>query len=211
MSTPVWPVLRQKMANNRGRGPAEFAAKALAFAAATATSHYRLRKATTLGLGIRIIGHPPVVHNGGTLKLGNDVILEAPVQPIFFHVLAGAQLTLGDGVNINDGVRFECTRAIQIGNRVKIGFGVAIIDNNFHDIYDRAVRPAGEPVVLEDDVWIAAHALILPGVTIGEGSVVGGASVVSRDVPPFTIVAGNPARVVRQLRAEEFTRPTPTA
>jgi acetyltransferase-like isoleucine patch superfamily enzyme len=203
-------LLRRKLANNRGRPPAEVAARAAAFVAATVVSRYHLRKATSTGWGGRVIGHAPLIHNEGTLTLGNEVKLEAPVRPIFFHVLPGGRLILGDQVAVNDGVRIECTSLIRIGNRVRIGFGAAIIDNHFHDLYDRATRPVGDPVVLADDVWIAANALVLPGVTVGEGSVVAAASVVSRDVPPFTVVAGNPARVIRSLDAWRFTRPDPT-
>lgn len=196
--------LRQKLANNRDRRPTELAARAVAFSAATIRSRYRLRKATSLGVGVRILGHPPVIHNDGVLRLGNDVKLEAPVVPIFLHVFPAGELILGNNVAVNDGVRFECTSSIRIGDRVRIGFGVAIIDNHFHEIYDREKRPAGEPIVIENDAWIAAKAVIMPGVTIGEGSVVAAGCVVPRDVPPFTVVAGNPARVIRTLDAEEF-------
>ena len=58
-------------------------------------------------------------------------------------------------------------------------------------------------VVIEDGVFIGVHAIILPGVTIGEGAMVGAGAVVTKDVPPRTMVAGNPARVIRQLDAEE--------
>jgi acetyltransferase-like isoleucine patch superfamily enzyme len=63
-----------------------------------------------------------------------------------------------------------------------------------------------KPIRIERNVWIGFDACVLPGVTIGEGSVIGAKSVVTADVPPFTVVAGNPARVIRSLNAEEKNR-----
>lgn len=69
---------------------------------------------------------------------------------------------------------------------------------------DAAQRAAGleytHPVTIGDNVWIAAGAQVLPGVTIGEGSVIGAGSVVTRDVPPYSLAVGNPCRVIRQLK-----------
>ena len=93
--------------------------------------------------------------------------------------------------------------------------GVQIYDNNTHplDPVDRAKNLPVEkenvaPVLIEDDAWIGAHATILRGVTIRRGSVVATYAVVSRDVPPMSVVAGNPAKVVKTLSggAEEKTR-----
>ncbi|MBI4818115.1 MAG: hypothetical protein HY791_17770 [Deltaproteobacteria bacterium] len=74
-----------------------------------------------------------------------------------------------------------------------------VIDCEFHELYRRNQRPPARPVTIEDDVWIGAKASILPGVTIGRGAVIGVSAVVAHDVPPFTIVAGVPARHVRKL------------
>jgi acetyltransferase-like isoleucine patch superfamily enzyme len=100
----------------------------------------------------------------------------------------------------------SCADRITIGNRVLIAHFASIYDNNNHPI-DPGARaknmPIGKddfaPVVIEDDVWIGAHAVVLKGVTIGRGSVVAMGSVVTKDVPPMTVVAGNPARVVKQI------------
>jgi maltose O-acetyltransferase len=194
-------VLRQKLAENRGREPTELVVRAVRVSARTARSHYCLRKATSIGIGIRIVGHPPMIRNAGILSLGNDIKLEAPVRPIYFNVFRGGELVLGERVYINDGARFECTREIRVGDRATIGFGVVVMDNNFHGVHDRDLRPPGRPVVIENDVWIGAGAILLPGVRIGEGAIVGAGAVVSRDVPPFTLVAGSPARIVRSLDA----------
>ncbi len=204
-------VLRRKLSNNRESARTDVLVRAVTFSAATARSRYCLRHATSLGVGIRILGRPPVIRNEGSLVFGNDVKLEAPIRPIYFRVHSGAELTLGEGVAVNEGVRLECTCSIRVGDRVHIGFGAVLIDNSFHDVYDRTTRPPGRPIVVEDDAWIGARAIVLPGVRIGEGAIVGAGAIVSKDVPPFTVVAGNPAQVVRSLSAELFTRQAPAS
>jgi acetyltransferase-like isoleucine patch superfamily enzyme len=84
-----------------------------------------------------------------------------------------------------------------------------IVDSAFHELLDRSKRPASQPVVIEDDVWIGAKASIMPGVTIGRGSVVGTAAVVTKDVPPFSVVAGVPARIVKTLDPAKFVASRP--
>jgi acetyltransferase-like isoleucine patch superfamily enzyme len=196
--------LRRKIANNRRRPAWEAGGRGLAFIASTARSQLQLRKVTSIGIGVRVLGLAPVIHNRGTIRLGNDVVLEARTRRIFFNVWPEGELTLGHGVVVNDGVRFDCTCSIRVGERGLIGYGVVISDSHFHGVYDRVMRPTGKPVVLEDDIWVAANAMIFSGVTVGRGSVVAGGAVVREDVPPFTVVAGNPACLVRSLDPEDF-------
>ena len=113
--------------------------------------------------------------------------------------------------------------SIRIGDCVIVSNHVRIMDNNSHptdpekrmemsiagaEQEDGSVSPlwdpslsAHAPIVIEDNVWIGEFASILKGVTIGKGSVIGAHSVVTKDVPPYSIVAGNPARVVKSLRS----------
>ena len=86
---------------------------------------------------------------------------------------------------------------ITIGDNVQVAAYVKLISNN-HDPYDRMVLTC-RPVVLKRNCWIGAGAVILPGVTVGENSIVGAGSVVTKDVPDNTVVAGNPAKFVKQL------------
>jgi hypothetical protein len=93
---------------------------------------------------------------------------------------------------------------ITIKNNVAVGANTTIIDTDFHplDPQVRRLRPQDArtaPILIEDDVFIGMNSLILKGVTIGKGSVVGAGSIVTKDVPPGVIVAGNPARIVREL------------
>lgn len=94
---------------------------------------------------------------------------------------------------------------IRLGNRVRVGPCAMIIDTEFHGALNRKFRPPPRPVIIEDDVWIGAKASVLPGVTIGRGSIVGVGSVVNADVPPFTVVGGVPARPIKKLDPSQFT------
>ncbi len=95
--------------------------------------------------------------------------------------------------------------SIVIGDACMIAHGVYISDADWHGIYDRA-EPVGntKPVVLEDNVWIGDSAIICKGVTIGENSIIGAGAVVTKNVPPNSIFAGNPAKLVKTLENKEF-------
>ncbi len=122
--------------------------------------------------------------------------------------LGPANICLGSDVQIGPDAWFSAVEAsITIGDKVTIGPRVAVItgDHNtgeigvfVHDV--TAKRPGDDfPVVIEDDAWIGYGAIVLKGVTIGRGSVVGAGAVVTRSIPPYSVAAGNPARVLRYL------------
>lgn len=182
-----------------------FARKSLRFVTATARSRYLFRDAARLGVGVRVIGLAPKVQDrGGKFLIGDDVIFDAKLTPIFVELEQDAVLEIGNGTYVNDGVWFGCTGKITIGERVLIGPGVRVFDNSYHGLYQRRVMPAPQPVTIEDDAWIATNSLILAGVTIGRGAIVGANSVVSKDVPAYCIVVGNPARQISTLDPELF-------
>jgi len=94
---------------------------------------------------------------------------------------------------------------ILIGDSCMIAHGAYISDADWHGIYDRA-EPVGKtkPVILEDNVWIGDSAIICKGVRIGKNSIIGAGSVVTKDVPPNTIYAGNPAKFVKAIDKNNF-------
>ena len=108
----------------------------------------------------------------------------------------GATLEIGGGF-VNHGARIHCFNSIKIGKWVYIGDDVAIRDSDGHEVIGSDI-PVSMPIVIEDHCWIGAKVTLLKGVTIGEGSVVAAGSVVTQDVPPHTLVAGVPARVVKE-------------
>lgn len=123
----------------------------------------------------------------------------------------GAFLASGKGIEIgnNSGIGLNCriTGPLSIGNDVMMAPGVNIVTQN-HEISDteipmRLQTAEKKKVTICDDVWIGVNAIILPGITIGKGSVVAGGAVVTKDVAPYSIVGGNPAKVIRVRKEEE--------
>jgi acetyltransferase-like isoleucine patch superfamily enzyme len=150
---------------------------------------------------------------GCSVRVGDRSILLADV--LFDR--DGGSLSLGDRTFVGKSTIAIAT-CIEIGSDVLIAWGCTIVDHDSHAIRfsDRRQdvsnwyagskdwsRVAIEPVVIKDKAWIGLNAVILKGVTIGEGAVVAAASVVTRDVAPWTVVAGNPARVLRELPPDE--------
>ncbi len=116
-------------------------------------------------------------------------------------------ITIGDYVMISPGTRISAAEQITIGHSVMMASGVYITDADWHGVYDRTERAeAVTPVIIHDNVWLGDRCTVLKGVTIGENSIVAAAAVVTADVPANVVVAGNPARVVKQLDpAQGFT------
>jgi maltose O-acetyltransferase len=128
---------------------------------------------------------------------GRGAFVEAP-----FHCDYGWNVALGDDVYLNAGcVLLDCA-PITIGARSMLGPGVQLCAVTHPlDPDERSSRlETGVPIVVGENVWIAAGVIVGPGVTIGDDSVVGAGSVVLKDVPAGVLVAGNPARVVRSLK-----------
>ena len=127
---------------------------------------------------------------------GRKVAESVTVFPPFYSEF-GKNLTLGEGVFINMGCRFQDTGGISIGDGTLIGHGSTLTTLN-HSV-DPARRADMEPaaVVIGHNVWLGAGVTVVPGVTIGDGAVIGGGAVVTRDVPADAIAAGVPARVIR--------------
>jgi acetyltransferase-like isoleucine patch superfamily enzyme len=88
---------------------------------------------------------------------------------------------------------------VKIGKNCLIGTYVNVMDCTFHNVQDRSWNIDAEPVVIGDRVWLGNRCMIMKGVTIGDGAVVAACSLVTRDVPPNTMVVGVPARVVQHL------------
>ncbi len=127
----------------------------------------------------------------------------------------GGKIIIGDYCFIGEQTRVWSSISIEIGSRVLLSHNVNVFDNLTHPISARkrheqfkAIITRGhpkqldlseKPVVIKNDVWIGCLSIVLPGITIGEGAIIGAGSVVTKDVPPWTIVAGNPAQIVREI------------
>ena len=142
-------------------------------------------------------------------SMGEQVYID-----IDFHCEYGRNIHIGDRVIINMNCTFVDNNEIRIGNDVLIASDVKIYTATHHTDPQRRLMPDWRPglslcntyalpITVEDNVWIGGGAILLPGVTIGHGSVVGAGSVVTRDVPPCCVAVGNPCRVIRRNIAQE--------
>ena len=132
-------------------------------------------------------------------QIGQNSIIEPP-----FYCTYGQNIHIGDRVYLN----FSCTildnNEVHIGHYVMIGPAVQIYTAAHHLQAETRIQgwEVAKPIVIEDNVWIGGGAILLPGVRVGRNAVVGAGAVVSRDVPANTVVAGNPARVIREIEQE---------
>lgn len=158
------------------------------------------RSAQRLPWTARVEGRP-VVSNRGRLVIGDRVRLISTVARVEISVAPGAQLVIGERTFINYGTSISALESVRIGPCCNIGTYCQIMDNDFHRLEPerRLERPPSRPVELGTNVWLGARVIVLPGVTIGDHSVVAAGSVVTRDVPPRSLVAGAPARLIRSI------------
>lgn len=135
----------------------------------------------------------------GYIVLGDNSKLTCSGNFVFssgcrLGIMKDAKLTIGSGY-CNYDTKIYCFNEIKIGNNVAISENVIIRDSDNHTIDDNI---NSKPIVIGDNVWIGMGAMILKGVTIGNGSVIAAGAVVTKDVPPNTVVAGVPARVTKE-------------
>ncbi|KRF43284.1 hypothetical protein ASH01_15920 [Terrabacter sp. Soil811] len=110
-------------------------------------------------------------------------------------------IVIGTHCTIGDSAFLDGRSGLTIGDNVNLGSHVSIYTRQ-HDVDSPTFAEVGAPVVIGDHAWVASHAVVLPGVTIGKGAVVAAGAIVSRDVEPFTLVGGNPARFIRARNPE---------
>lgn len=160
----------------------------------------------------RLVRRPAYIRGARFIDFGRNLTTGVALRLDAFPLRPerGACLKFGDRVQLNDYVHIAAVDEVRIGNDVLIASKVFITDHN-HGVYsgdgphhDPEVPPAlrtlvSKPVTIEDNVWIGEFVSVLPGVTIGRGAVIGTMSVVNRDIPPYTIAVGVPARVIRSF------------
>jgi carbonic anhydrase/acetyltransferase-like protein (isoleucine patch superfamily) len=122
--------------------------------------------------------------NGARLGRGTSILVGTSA---FLHIDQNSYIA--------DGTRISAQNSISIGKDCAISWGVTIIDDDGHGF---GPPPYSAPIIIEDNVWVGCNATILKGVTIGTGSVVAAGAVVTRSCPPYSLIGGVPARVIRQ-------------
>ena len=156
------------------------------------------------------------LRNRNHIKIGKSTHI---LGELFVFAHAGS-IQMGDFCYLGENSKIWSSNSIKIGDHVLISHGVNIHDTNGHpiaidkrtahaiEIFTRGhpndkVDIADDPVVIKNGAWIGFNSIILKGVTIGEGAIVGAGSVVTKDVSPWTIVGGNPAKIIREIPEDE--------
>lgn len=170
--------------------------------------HSTVHVAASARINWRGLRHRPP----GRLQVGEYTIFEGSIA----SDKTGSCVTIGDRTFVGTST-IVTAQSVSIGSDVLISWGCTIVDHDSHHLHWSARRDdvmnhyRGHknwdtvkiaPVVIGNKVWIGFNVIVLKGVTIGEGAVVAAGSVVTRDVPAYTLVAGNPARVVRALQPD---------
>ncbi len=167
---------------------------------AVGRARWYFRHATERGARLRVWGRPRIV-NEGRMLIASRVRIRSIVATTELVAHAGGTLQIGESSFVNFGTSIAATERITIGRDCHIGPHCLVMDNAYHRLEPerRSETPPSEPISIGDNVWIGAKVVVLPGTTIGEGSVIGAGSVVSGEVPPRSLAAGVPCRVIRQL------------
>ena len=145
---------------------------------------------------------------GGPIELGDCVnVVAAPDNKVRLAIWADREgkgrIRIGDYCLICPGVRISAAHDITIGDNCMAASNAYITDSDWHDIYNRITTGKTAPVAIKNNVWIGDSAIVCKGVTIGENSIIGAGAVVVDSVPANCVAAGNPAKIVKQLDADE--------
>ncbi len=137
---------------------------------------------------------PKLFNEGGEVVVGNCQFYSG----VRMEVAKGAKLSIGKGTYINRNTVIIAHKLVEIGRKCAISWDVVIMDSDMHYTTPDGIED-NRPVIIEDFVWIGCRSIILKGVRIGKGAIVAAGAIVTKDVPPYTVVGGVPARVLREL------------
>jgi acetyltransferase-like isoleucine patch superfamily enzyme len=166
----------------------------LMIALTTAKYRYLLRcigKGTVVGVRTEIV-------NSNNVKIGKDCLLQ---DAVYLRAGTEGKITLGDRAAINSFARLFGHGSIEIGEDAQIGPG-CLITTTDHNIYEN-LEASFKKVMIGKRAWIGANVTVLPGITIGDYAVVGAGSVVTKDVPAYSVVVGVPARVIKEIGSRD--------
>lgn len=154
-------------------------------------------KVDSAGALLRVDKKVRIIHRNCDIRLGRRVNLHAGVKLSGFgNAGKRASLVIGDGVAVGDRTEIHAGNEVSIGDGTLIAWDCCIMDRDYHKL--GAETELTRPVHIGKHVWIGCNALILKGVTVGDGAVVAAGSVVTKDVPPAALVGGNPARIIKE-------------
>lgn len=164
-----------------------------------------------VGVGLALEGAVPLIIGDGRIRIGEGVRIGGRnTWVVGFKVSEGAELVIGDRVSVNYQTTISVARSVRIGDDTMIAGNVQIYDNISHPLsparrlrHDSFTLEESAPIVIGKNCWIGNQAIVMRGVTIGDNSVVAAGSIVTKSVPPNTLVGGNPARVIKQIADDD--------
>ena len=158
----------------------------------------RMRRKASTPLSVRLQGRVHI-SGCGDVVLGKGVSIVGTVVPVELVTYTSGRIEIGNHTFINYGSSIAARASVKIGSHCHLGHYTFVMDNDQHGLVRRMELPQSYPVIIEDHVWIGSKAVILPGVHIGSRAVIGAGSIVTKDIPPRCVAAGNPATVLRHL------------
>ncbi len=141
----------------------------------------------------------PIIGNAGQMIFGDEVRIWSTIVQAKLYTGRKGKLIVGRNSRLN-GVHIDVRELVHIGENVRIAPYTIILDSDLHDVKDHFSDGISKPIYIEDDVWLATRCTILKGVRIGKGSVVATGAVVTKDIPPYCVAAGVPARVIKKIQ-----------
>lgn len=186
------PRARSRWAGGKHRWPAKLRLVVLGI-----NAHLQLRHADEVGRRVTLRGTLRL-RNCGRMLIGEHVYLDSSVATLELATAAGGCLEIADHVFVNFGSALVASSHVRIGSGSLIGKHVIVMDTDLPPDDDAPAQTA-LPIILEERVWLGNRSTVLKGVRIGHDSVVAAGAVVVDDVPAGVVVAGNPARVIREL------------
>lgn len=174
-------------------------------------SKRQVKKVSSIGRNTQLLGKIDKRKEGGKINIGDDCLIEG----ILVTETPNSNISIGNNVFVGGGTVIDCVVSIILENDILISHGCLLMDSDNHSV-NRKVRKndladwrnegkhdwnttISKPVYISSGAWIGTRSIILKGVTIGEGAIIGAGSVVTKDVPAYTIVAGNPARIIQEI------------
>ena len=143
------------------------------------------------------------------VALGNNVVIGRNAWFDISRKTKGGQIIIGDGTQAGRNLVASACKRISIGKKCLLSYNVTIVDHD-HDVFDPNISPMdagiteGKEITIEDECFIGAHSFILKGVHLGKHCVVGANSVVTKSFPAYSVIAGNPAKLIKILKQEEY-------
>lgn len=154
-----------------------------------------------IGGPIKSIGKTIINNRHGTVRIGKHTCIWPDVKFSLNKCPDEDKplVQIGKFSSIGDRTQIHCGKQVRIGDYVLISWDVNIIEYDYHAPGGGPPKP--RPIIIEDEVWIGARCIISKGVTIGKGAIIGAGSVVVKDIPPYTLAAGNPAKAIKSVKS----------